>query len=701
MQTAAHLVDNLLDACTRLRILATSREPLGVAGVMTWPVSPLSVPDWRREPTLAGLEGSESVRLFLERARLRDPSFALTRKNARAVAEVCRDLGGIPLAIELAAARVRALSVEQIAERLKGSLRLLSSGGQTAPSRHQTLRAALDWSQDLLGAQDRTLFRRLSVFAGGWSLAAAEAVGAGRGIEEDEVLDLLSGLVDKSLVTTKIDGGSEMRYEMLEPVRQYARGHLEDTDEEEEVRRLHAAYFLTLAEEAETTFWGPDEAEWLARLEVEHDNVRAALSWALAGGDAGLGLRLAGAVGRFWHVRGYLREGARWLEEALKRVEDAVDPRVRVAALSVLGSLYGQLAHYDRADAILGESLVLSRGLGDTFRMSDTLGRLGWLTIYRSDFVRAKAHFEESLAIAQESGYRLLVASALAGLGSTAVEGGDFERARRQWERALKIERELGSHSSVGAGSINRGFLELALGNFEQATAIVEEGLALGRSSGNKVVIAGCLHILGLIEALDGDPNRGQRLLVEALEITAELEFDRDSAESLEGIAAAAGALGQRARAARLWGAAESFRRTQNQPWDSVERMVYEPLLEAACTQTDPSIWDPAFAKGKAMGLEQAVQHVLSGARPAMSTPDASDQPAAYVQTLPLTRREQEIATLVTRGLTNRQIASELSISEHTAATHVRRILNKLGLRSRAQIGSWLTERRSPAADLD
>jgi DNA-binding CsgD family transcriptional regulator len=372
---------------------------------------------------------------------------------------------------------------------------------------------------------------------------------------------------------------------------------------------------------------------------------------------------------------------------------------VRVAALSVLGSLYGQLAHYDRADAILEESLALSRGLGDTFRMSDTLGRLGWLTINRSDFVRAKAHFEESLAIAQESGHRLLVASALAGLGSTAVEGGDFERARRLSERALKIERELGSHSSVGLGSINRGFLELALGNFERATAIAEEGLALGRRSGNKVVIAGCLHILGLIEAQDADPTRGQRLLAEALEITAEVEYDRDIAESLEGIAATAGALGQRARAARLWGAAESFRRTQDQPWYSVERMVYEPLLEAARTHTDPSVWDPAFAKGKAMGLEQAVQYALSEAKPAIATPEASDQPAVHAQPL-LTSREEEVATLVGKGLTNRQIASELSVSEHTAATHVGRILKKLGLQSRAQVGSWLREQRPPTADL-
>ena len=277
VRAAASLVDALLDACPRLRVLATSREPLNVAGEMNWPVSPLGVPALRRKPTAAELEGSESVRLFVERARHRNPAFVLTPDNAGAVAAVCRELDGLPLAIELAAARVKALSVEQIAGRLKGSLELLTGGERTAPERHRTLRGALEWGQDLLDTRDRTLFRRLSVFAGGWSLGAAEAVGAGGEVAEGEVLDLLSGLVDKSLVLARAEGEAGMRYGMLEPVRQYALDKLEESGEAGALRHRHATNFLALAEEEPEAFKNVRPAGWIRRLADEHDNIRAAL----------------------------------------------------------------------------------------------------------------------------------------------------------------------------------------------------------------------------------------------------------------------------------------------------------------------------------------------------------------------------------------------------------------------------------------
>ena len=304
LEATARLVDVLLDSCAGVRILATSREALGVEGEVRWPVPPLSVPDPERSPTtLEELQSSESVRLFLARARNRDPSFTFTPGSARAVAEVCSKLESIPLAIELAAARVGTLSLEQISERLEGSLELLTRGGRTAAPRQQTIRETLDWSHELLSEREQKVFKRLSVFAEGWALEASEAVVSGKGIAEREVLDLLSALVEKSLVIAELaadSGGGEVRYRLLEPVRQYALEKLEQSGELEELKRAHAEYFLGVAEEVEPQLIGPREAGWFGRLEEELDNFRAALSWASECGEAELGLRLAGALGSFW-----------------------------------------------------------------------------------------------------------------------------------------------------------------------------------------------------------------------------------------------------------------------------------------------------------------------------------------------------------------------------------------------------------------
>jgi predicted ATPase len=315
---AAWVADALLDACPRLRILATSREATGVEGEVVWPVQPLSVPDEEHPPTVEQIENYESVRLFIERIRQRSATFEATPANARAVAEVCRKLEGIPLAIELAAASPKVLAIEQVAERVGDSLKLLTGGGRTTDPRQQTLRATLDWSFDLLERDEKGLFARLSVFAGGWTLEAAEKVVSGDGIGKDDVLVLLSRLADKSLVVVE-SGHGRARYRMLEPVRQYAREKLEEGGESEAIRRRYAAFFLALAEEAEPRLRGPEDVEWLDRLEREHDNLRAVLLWARDRGKAGLGLRLAGALWPFWEAHGHFDEGRRWLEEALQQ----------------------------------------------------------------------------------------------------------------------------------------------------------------------------------------------------------------------------------------------------------------------------------------------------------------------------------------------------------------------------------------------
>jgi DNA-binding CsgD family transcriptional regulator len=567
---------------------------------------------------VAELESFESARLFAERASEKRLGFALVPENVQPIAEICRTLEGMPLAIELAAARVRALSVGELSERLADSLKVLTGGGRTQTPRQRSLKGTLDWSHDLLSGAERVLFRRLSVFAGGWTLEASEAVGFGEDVEEGEILDLLSGLVDKSLVVAEPTAGVGVRYRMLEPVRLYALEKLKQDGEVEEVRRRQATFFLALAEEAKTAFAGPEEVGWLHRLEAEHDNLRVALSWSLGNEDGVLSLRLAAALWWFWRGRGHIREGAGWLEEALGKADHA-EPITRAGALYGLGFILDTQNDSDRAQACLEEALAIYEELGDRVRVADSLGTLGWNALIRGDPGEAKAFFEESLAAGWGLENRKDTPRILSGLALIASEEGDFERSRRLYEEALALYRTLGEAVGVAWVLSQLAYTELAQSN-------------------------------------------------------------------LEGLAGVAGALGQHLRATRLWGAAEAMR-TVSRPWSSTERMLHETLLAAARSRLDEATWEAAFSEGKAMMLEEAVEYALSVDGEADAPkPDASESSSANEPPILLTRREEEIAALMARGLTNRQIACDLSISEHTAATHVRSILKKLGLQSRAQM---------------
>jgi predicted ATPase/DNA-binding SARP family transcriptional activator len=423
IDAAASLVDDLLDSCPRLRLLATSREPLGAMGELGWLVPSLSVPEVHQSPTIEELEGYESARLFADRASNRHPGFELTSENATAVAQVCARLEGIPLAIELAAARIGILSAEQISERLGHSLKLLTGGERTADHRHQTLRATLDWSFELLSEPERVLFRRLSVFAVGFTLEAAESVGAGGGIEVEDVLELLSYLVEKSLVVAEENWERGARYRLLEPVRQYAWERLRMSGDAEPIGRRHAEFFLALAEEAELELSGPRQPEWLDRLETEHDNLRAALSWALER-EVDLGPRIAGALCRFWHTRGYLSEGRRYLEEAVTR-RDVVPASVRAKALDGLGWIAEPQGDYERARVAYEESLELYRSSNDKGGVANTLGDLGSLALDRGDYGQATSLLEKSLTLHRELGNREEVIGVLNGLGVLASAKGD------------------------------------------------------------------------------------------------------------------------------------------------------------------------------------------------------------------------------------------------------------------------------------
>jgi predicted ATPase/DNA-binding CsgD family transcriptional regulator len=683
----AQLVDKVLDSCPRVRILTTTREGLGVEGEIRWPVPPLSVPEPQGMPSSVELEAYESVRLFVERARGRDPSFSLTPENAPAVAEICRKLEGIPLAMELAAARVGTLSLEQTSERLTDSLKLLTGGGRTTVPRHRTLKGALEWSYELLSADEKKLFGSLSVFAGGWTLEASEVVGAGGGVEEGEILDLLSGLVEKSLVASRGGEQGGVRYRSLEPVRQYARAKLEEGDEAEHVRRRHAVFFLTLAEEAEPELWGPDDASWLNRLELEHGNMRVALSWALQRGEPELALRLAGALGWFWRGRGYYGEGRRWVEEALEK-SSTTSATIRAKALGVASFLAVNQGDVDRAQAAAEEGLRLSTeaGLGSVVT-ADFQNLLGDVAGIRGDYERATELLEEGLVLNRESGDGRAVAFTLANLAKVVVAQGDFKRAKELYEEGLVLSRELGGAEQLSAYLISLGYVYLLEGDLERATALNEEALELLRKRGRKDSLHVALDNLGWAALLQGDHERARSYYEEGLTICKELGDKMIASESLEGMACISASDGGE-RAAKMFGAAQALCEAVGYHHTPEEAALREPYLATTRSRLGEAAWEEALAQGRAMRLEEAIEYALSeeepSATPSSTTTEQPSFPSAPEHPAGLTPRQVEVLGLVAAGMTNAQIAKELFISLRTVETHLTSIYHKLGVTSRA-----------------
>ena len=691
VEAVVGLVDSLLDSCPKLRVLATSRETLNAAGEVTWVVPSLTVPGSRQEEAymLQELEAYESVRLFVDRARQRDPFFELTLRNGQAVAQVCQRLDGIPLAIELAAGRMEVLSAEQLASRLEDSLKLLT-GGRTADPRHRTLRATLEWSHELLSEAERVLFRRLSVFAGGWTLEAAEEVCSGEGIKQEEVLEVLSELVDKSLVVAEAGEEGVPRFRMLEPVRQYAQERLKESGAAEWVRERHAGYYLALAQEAEPELEGADQIRWMDQLEAEHDNLRAALSWALEGGQAERGLRLAGALRLFWVGRSHYREGRRWYEEGLKSGHSAPQ-QVRANALFGAGFFTVSLGDLELARERFEDGLVLYRQVGDRRGAANCARFLGWIRFELGDWERAEALFEEALPLARESGNTRDTCNALSTFAYMAACRGDVKRAQALGEESLAIAREAEDTTSVAYASQYLAIAAMIGRDYERAQTLFEATLEMIRITGNRKGQAISLNNLGLVALCQGDYARAAKFSSESLRLSEELLDHQVIPWSLDALAGVCGQRGYIGRAARLWGAAEALREASgfSQPPD--DKRVLEPFLEAARSRLDEADFQAAWEEGRAMTEEQAIGYALSEEEehePPTLVPVPEQQPPLDPRTRGLTAREQEVALLLRRGLTNRRIAQELSISEHTVANHVRKILKKLGLRSRAQISS-------------
>ena len=676
VEAAALLADVLLRSCPKLRVLATSREPLGVPGEVVWAVPALSLPggDDREPDTIEGLMRTEAIRLFLDRAHSRLPDFELTQGNADPTARVCRKLEGIPLAIELAAARIGALAVDQVAQRLEDSLGLLTGGARTAEPRQRTLRATLAWSYGLLSEGERALFARLSVFAGGLRLEAAEEVCSGEGIERGKVVDLLSRLVDKSLVVAAAGAEGELRYRMLEPVRQYGRERLGESGETERVRERHLEYYLALAEGTDAGKGEPPDLRsgrpipWFKRMESEHGNLRAALSWSLeedAGPDGGprarLGLRLAVVLWWFWHTHEHQIEGRRYLERAVSRTSnDPTTTRLRARALS----------------------------------------GAAWLALYQADVEAPQALMERTLALYRELGDKEGIASGLTDLGYVAVVGQrDDVPLPAVIEELMELKPHVKNRNTLGYLLILEGIIAASHRDWEQSVALHEESLGLFREIDDTQGIVTCEGHLGLLAAIQGDNERALRLLREALRQGWEADAKVIIQTTLHGLAGVAGSLGQPLHAARLWGAAEGMEEAYGVYRAPVTLQItdYENRLAAARAQVDEETWSRAWEEGKAMPLGRAIEYALSEGEerdpPAMVAVPAQQQSPADEPTESLTSREQEIAVLVARGLTNRRIASELSISERTVENHVRKTLKKLGFSRRAHIAAWVSRR--------
>ena len=645
IDACAELAEALLHSCPELRILATSREALGITGEVAWPVPSLSLPDLRRLPDIESLTRYESARLFVERAAAVKPSFALTAQNAPSVAQICYRLDGIPLALELAAARAKVLPVEEIANRLDDCFRLLSAGSRTAMPRHRTLHATMDWSHELLPEEEQILFRRLSVFAGGFTLDAAESVCAGEGLERDAVLDLLSHLVDKSLVRMREESG-EARYRLLETIRQYGREKLSESGEAEKFRERHAGYYLALAEAAEPELKGAWQVAWLERFEQEHDNLRAAISWSLERSNLQDAARLGWALWLFWWIRGHFAEGRRPMDQALLGEGNAAMPAsARAQALYVAGTMACGQGDHRSAEPLLDESATLFRELGDRRGVAYALGSAAVLAITQERYERGIVYSEEATDLFLEVGDKWGAAPML---GCSAV------------------------------GWLNRG-------EHGRAKSLAERGLALCRETGDKHGTSIALNTLAGVAQAERNYERARDLFEEGLTVSAELGNQADVVHCLAGLASIAAAEGTIVRAACLWGAAEALFEKIEAVYAYVPDRSLHRSQVTARSLIEEAAWEAAWAEGRTMSPEQAIAYALDhSATPETASPET--YPAG------LSAREADVLRLIATGLTNAEVAEKLFLSSRTVEWHLSSIYRKLGLHSRSEATRFAAE---------
>jgi predicted ATPase/class 3 adenylate cyclase/Tfp pilus assembly protein PilF len=605
----ASFVGELVASCPKVKVLATSRIPLRLYGEQEYPVPPLALPDPRVLPPLKALTQYEAVRLFVERARAVKPDFSVTNESAPAVAEICARLDGLPLAIELAAARIRILAPQKLLGRLSNRLRLLKGGARDLPTRQQTLRGTIDWSYDLLTEQEKVLFWRLSVFSGGRTLEAIEEICDPEG--DIDALEGAESLLEKSLLRREGGPGGEVRFYMLETVHEYATERLEESGEAEQLRRAHAEHFLALAQEANPELKGPDQLEWLRRLETEHDNMRAALGWSLKRGETELALGLAGALWWFWSVRGHYTEGRRWLDEVLA-ADGRGSPESRALALAGLGTLTSHQGDLDRAEEALTEGLELLAREGTERSQAKIylLLTLGHVALEREDHRRATELFGVSRALSRRLGNRWALARSVMSLAAVIHEQGDLERATGLYEEGIGLFRDQGDKVGLARCLNNLGLVLYEDGDLGRAVELTEEAVALLRELGAGADAAVGLCNVGWMALLQDDLGRAADLFRESLTLAWESGMKPIVLPTLEGLACAAGAQGEAQRATRLWGAAQSLEAT-GIPRDTDWLAEADSRISAMRSGMGEQAWEESYRKGRAMTLEEAVSYAL------------------------------------------------------------------------------------------
>ncbi|GAC1348383.1 MAG: hypothetical protein NVSMB27_16010 [Ktedonobacteraceae bacterium] len=734
---AASLLVELLAACPGLKALVTSRMILRVRGEQEFPVLPLALPDLKHLPDLASLLQCPAVALFIQRAQASKPDFQFNHANAPTIAKICDRLDGLPLAIELAAARIKLLSPQALLARLEHRLQVLTSGTRDMPERQQTLRNTLTWSYDLLDTQERRLFRQLSVFVGGCTLEAAETICSASGDVTINVLDGVASLLDMSLLKRIELGNDESRVLMLETIREYGLECLDESGEAEITRRAHAAYYLELAEETWPKLFSAKQESEFDRLERELENLRASLHWlveqAEAGSDdAAMALRLGWALFQFWEIRGHLSGWYDWLERALARSEGA-SAHVRARGFYVAGLLSFLQGDYAEAEALFEKSLPLYREAGRQSGPAFALHMLGMMGLARNDYALAQAQAEEALALFKEAGdrwSRLGIAFTLDTLVRVAIGQGEYVRARSLAEECLMLTRQVEDQWNMAKSLFHLALLAFSQGDSITSRPLAEECLALSREIGFKWGLAFSLSLLGLLVLQQGDESTARDLLTEALAIRKEVEDRWDMSwglyclgwvacgqgedtsvhalyekqlsilaalddkefmvSSLDGMGRVVAAQGEPSWATRLWGAAESLRETVGLPFQPVRSPVYERAVVAVRFQLSEEAFATAWTEGRAMTPGQAMVPKLVSSAP------QSIIPAMPLPTYPagLTEREVEVLRLVAGGLTTPQIAEQLMVSFHTANAHVRSIYNKLDVTSRSAATRYAVEKK-------
>jgi predicted ATPase/DNA-binding CsgD family transcriptional regulator len=731
----------LLESCPKLKLLVTSREVLNVRAEHLFPVAPLALPDSGHGTDGAIAQRYPAIALFVQRAQAARPGFSLTPENAQAVVEICHRLDGLPLAIELAAARIKLLSPQALLVRMEHRLQVLTHGQSDLPERQQTLRATVQWSYDLLNQQEQRLFRRLSAFTGGCTFEAIEAIYSAVAEKTETLLDTAISLVDKSLL--QLVDGPEPRLHMLETIREFSLDALASSGEEDRISLAHAAYYVALAEQAEPELDGPRQALWLATLEREYPNVRAVFQWALEPGIEGteagerreMALRLGGALRRFWIMRGYFSEGRSWLEQALTdKQAPAIASSFRAKALMAATTLASMQGDFSGAQAPGREALALYRELEDARAVASALYLLGGIAWAQGDLTQARALAEEALELARQSGKQSSVAWALFRLARLLTEQGEYARGAALLEESLAMHRATGNKRGIASALYHRAWLLcMAQDDPKQARALLDESHRLFKEVGDKEGIAFSLYLSGrlALQQRELEAARSQfeesRMLFRdmgyregmawihiafallALQAgdNAAAQIDYEHAESiarelhhrvllvtcLEGLAASIAA-SEPLRAAQLWGTAEALRQGMGVPLPPLEMAALDSSVSQARARSERNAFAAAWAEGRASAqaydpLRQRQARMESNAP---TTPISS--PAAATLIDPLTPRESEVLRLLAAGMTSNQIARQLTLSILTVNTHIRSIYSKLGVSSRSAATRFAIEHR-------